>query len=334
MTDLHTSYLGLDLAHPIVASAGPTTGRIDSLLALEAAGAAAVVLPSLFEEDVVEAAARSHAVHSTGADVFAEAVSHLPELGGPDAIDRAVERVAAAKAHLSIPVIASLNGITPGAWLGYAQTLADAGADALELNLYIVAADEHDHAAAIERRCVDVVTAVRDTVQLPLAVKVGPYFTALTHLASQLSDAGADGLVLFNRFAQPDIDLDELDVVPGLTLSDSDDLRVPLRWIAILHGVIGGSLACSGGVHTAADAVKAVLAGADVVMTTSGVLRNGPGHITTLRDGLAAWLDERDYESVAQARGSVSRRAVTDPDVYERAHYVAALRRATDRLWY
>ncbi len=334
MIDLTTEYLGLELANPIVASAGPLTARIETLIELEAAGASAVVLPSLFEEDIVAAATRSHAVHSTGYEVFAEATTHLPELGGPDAIDRAVARVETAKARLTIPVIASLNGVTAGAWTGYASALADAGADALELNLYFVAADAHGHAAAIERRCVDVVRMVRDAVSIPLAVKVGPTFTAFAHLAAELDDAGASGLVLFNRFVQPDIDLDALDVITHMRLSDSEDLGPSLRWIAILHGVVGCSLACSGGVHTPEDAVKATLAGADVVMSTSALLRNGPGHVAALREGMASWFEAREYTSIAQARGSVSRGAVANPDVYERSQYVAALRRASDQLWY
>lgn len=334
MTAMQTRYLGLDLAHPVVASAGPLTARIETLEQLEAAGAAAVVLPSLFEEDIVEAAQRNHAIHSVGAHVFAEASSLLPELGGPDAVDRAVALVSDAKARLSIPVIASLNGISDGAWVAYAQALVDAGADALELNVYFVAADEHDHSDAVEKRYVDVVRAVRDTVRVPLAVKIGPYFSALSHFAGKLTDAGADGLVLFNRSVQPDIDLDSLDVLPGITLSDSSDLRLPLRWIAILHGVLGCSLGCSGGVHTPDDAVKAVLAGADVVMTTSALLRHGPEQIGVLRSGLHEWLAAHEYRSVDEARGSVSRRAVAHPDVYERAQYVAALRRASEHIRY
>lgn len=332
--DLRTEYLGLELAHPLVASAGPLTARVETLVALEAAGAAAVVLPSLFEEDLVDAARRSHAIHSIGSESVAEATTHLPELGGPDALERAVTRVEAAKARLSIPVIASLNGVSPGAWTTYAAVLADAGADALELNLAFVAVDEHDHSAAIEQRCIDVVRSVREAVSRPIAVKIGPSFTALAHLAGQLTDAGADGLVLFNRLVHPDLDLDELEVRSTMSPSTSDDLHVPLRWVAILHGVVGCSLGLSGGVHTPEDAVKAVLVGADAVMTTSALLRHGIDHVGRLRDGLAAWLAARDYESVAEARGSVSRHSAGDPDAYERSQYVAALRRASERLWY
>ena len=328
---LQTGYLGLDLAHPVVASAGPLTGSLDSLRRLEDAGAAAVVLPSLFEEDVVEAARRTHELHSRGVGVFGEAATYLPELGGPDALERAVDLVAQAKTALSIPVIASLNGVSNGGWLAYAQDLVGAGADALELNVYFVAADPHDHGAAVEARLVELVAAVRDTVRVPLAVKLGPSFSALAHFAGELSDAGADGLVLFNRFVQPDIDLDTLEIETTFPLSTSDDLRLPLRWIGILHGLLGCSLACSGGVHTPDDVVKAILAGADVVMTTSALLERGPEHLTALRDGTAAWFERNEYESVDQARGSVSRRAVPEPDAYERAQYVAALRRASHR---
>lgn len=329
---MQTAYLGLDLAHPLVASASPLTGRVESLQRLEDAGAAAVVLPSLFEEDVVDAARLSHELHSRGVGVFGEATTYLPELGGPDALERAVDLVAQAKAALGIPVIASLNGVSNGGWLAYAQELVDAGADALELNVYFVAADAHDHGAAVESRLVELVAAVRDTVRVPLAVKLGPSFSALAHFAGELNDAGADGLVLFNRFVQPDIDLETLEVETAFPLSTSDDLRMPLRWIGILHGLLGCSLACSGGVHTAEDVVKAILAGADAVMTTSALLEHGPERLTALRDGAVAWFERNEYESVDQARGSVSRRAIPEPDVYERAQYVAALRRASRTL--
>jgi len=330
--DLSTSYLGLSLASPVVASAGPMTGRTETLRRLEDAGAAAVVLPSVFEEDVLHASGELQAVLEQGTDAFAEAQTYLPEMGdfehGPE---RALRLLEAAKQQLSIPVIASVNGSSAGGWTSYAKQLEDAGADALELNVYFIASDALVTPAQVRERYLGLVRAVREAVSVPLAVKVGPYFDATANTAAELQRAGADGLVLFNRFYQPDIDLETLDVAPTLDLSTSADLRLPLRWIAILYGQVPCSLAASGGVHTPDDVVKVLLAGADVAMSTSAVLRNGPEHIGVLRDGLAAWLAEHDYESVAQARGSVSRGAVPNPDAYERANYLAVLRRATDR---
>ena len=333
MVNLRTRYLGLDLACPIVASAGPVTQHLETLERLEAAGAGAVVLPSLFEEEIVQAAASVHRVLSQGAESSPEARSYLPELPAYDTgPERYLQLVADAKDRLQIPVIASLNGSTPGGWLRYARDLADAGADAIELNVYFVAADVAHTPHEVEARYLELVAAVRGAVSVPLAVKVAPYFSAMAHTAARLVDAGADGLVLFNRFYQPDIDLETLDVLPDVSLSTSTDLRLPLRWIAILRGHVRAGLAISGGVHDPEDVVKAVLAGADVAMTTSALLRNGPEHVTTLRRGLGDWLDSREYDSVAQACGSVSRQAVPDPDVYERANYVAALRRASARF--
>lgn len=332
MTDLATRYLGLELAHPVVASAGPLTGRIETLVQLEEAGAAAVVLPSLFEEDIERASRRIDAILTQGTESFGEALTYLPEV--PDLAvgpDRYLELVSEASSLLSIPVIASLNGTTTGGWVRYAKTLADAGADAIELNAYFVAADPDQSAADVERRYLELVEAVREAVTIPLAVKMSPYLSALAHTAVQLDAAGADGLVLFNRFYQPEIDLETLDVSPTLDLSMPGELRLPLRWVALLAGRVGCSLALSSGVHTSYDVVKAVLAGADAVMSTSALLLHGPSHVTVLRDGLATWLAEREYVSVAEARGSVSRRAVADPDAYERANYLEVLRRATER---
>lgn len=329
--DLRTDYMGLRLTHPIVASAGPLTGRVETLVALEAAGAAAVVLPSLFEEDVIEAAHRVQRLHSQ--PVSLEASTYLPDLGGPDPLERALALVAAAKACLHIPVIASLNGTSSGGWLRYGRHLVEAGADALEVNIYAVAANPYDRPGVIESHYLGVVASLGQQVDVPIAVKTSPFVSAMASFANDLVDAGANALVLFNRFVQPDIDLDTLDVTSTLHLSTSDDLRLPLRWIGVLHGIVDASLACSGGVHTAADATKAVLAGADVVMTTSALLRHGIGRIGELRDGLYDWLAAHDYESVAQARGSVSRDRALDPDAYERAQYVAALRRGRAGEW-
>ncbi|MGZ4676603.1 MAG: dihydroorotate dehydrogenase-like protein [Acidimicrobiia bacterium] len=332
MTDLRTSYLGLDLAAPVVASAGPLTGHLDSLHALVQAGAAAVVLPSLFEEDVVRSLQEYERIAAAGTHSFAEALSYLPDIElDPTGLDRHVALVETAARELDVPVIASLNGVSIGGWTEYARVLTDAGADALELNVYAVAADGHDTAAAVEDRTVELVHAVRDVTTKPLAVKLSPFYTATAHVARRIVDAGADGLVLFNRFFQPDIDLETLTVRPSTTLSTPAELPLRLRWIALVHGRIHASLAVSGGVHDATDVVKVLLAGGDVAMTTSALLRHGPAHVRTLLDGLTAWLDGREYESVAQLRGSMSAQAVPDPDAYERAAYVETIHHFADR---
>ncbi len=326
MTDLGTRYLGLDLRSPLVASASPLTGTLDGLRRLEDAGAAAVVLPSLFEEQLTHEALEIDRILATGAESFPEALSYFPEMRdyntGPD---RYLELVARAKEALAIPVIPSLNGVTPGGWVHHATLLEEAGADAIELNVYLVATDPEVSGAEVERRYLEVVGSVRAAVRIPLAVKVGPFFSSIPAMAREMVAAGADGLVLFNRFYQPDLDLGTLDVVPHLVLSGSDELRLPLRWIAILHGNVGCSLAATTGVHTAEDALKVLLAGADVAMTTSALLRHGPDHLRRVQASMAEWLDDHEYDSVAQLRGSVSRRAAADPAAYERANYLRTL---------
>jgi dihydroorotate dehydrogenase (fumarate) len=325
--DLRTNYLGLSLAHPVVPSASPVTADMDHLLRLAEAGAAAVVLPSLFEEQVEhEAMAMYHGTEwSSGS--FAEAADgYFPEMNdyntGPDSY---LELIRAAKAELSIPVIASLNGTTRGGWTLYAKVLADEGIDALELNIYLVAADQTISGNEIEGRYLGLVESVRRVVDVPLAVKVGPFFSSMAHMAERLVSAGADGLVLFNRFYQPDIDLDRLEVVPNLVLSTPAELRLVLRWVAILHGRVNCSLAASTGVDGPVEAAKLLLAGADVVMMASALLRHGPERLRQTVDGLRAWLVEREYESLNQARGSLSQKSVADPFSYERANYMRTL---------
>jgi dihydroorotate dehydrogenase (fumarate) len=260
----------------------------------------------------------------------AESENYLPEiLDVATPTEQHLELVAEAKAALSVPVIASVNGVTTGGWVDYAARLVRAGADAIECNMYFVAADVGTRSFDVEHRYIDLVRAVRAAVDVPVAVKLSPFFNATASTAKAIIDAGADGLVLFNRFYQPDIDLETLEVTPTLTLSTSADLRLPLRWIAILRGQVPAFLALSSGVHTHEDVVKGILAGADAVMTTSALLRHGPGYAALLLDGVAHWLEEHDYESVAQARGSVSRSAAADPDAYERANYVEVIRRYT-----
>jgi dihydroorotate dehydrogenase (fumarate) len=327
VTDLYTHYMGLNLDHPIVASASPLTGSIDSLLALEEAGAAAVVLPSLFEEEIEHHASAfdHHAV--AGADFNVEASGgYLPDIDGDESgVEDHLDLVTRAKDELRIPVIASLNGTTDGGWTAYAKAFQDRGADALELNIYLVAADPDATGRAVEDRYLRLVDGVRAAVDLPLAVKIGPQFSSPANMARRLAEAGADALVVFNRFYQPDIDLRTLDVTPDLELSTSSEMRLTLRWIAIMAGRVDADLAATTGVHSAEDVVKLLLAGAQVTMMTSALLRHGPGHLTTVLDEVQRWFTERDYDSLQQARGSVSQTSVPDPVAFERANYMQTL---------
>jgi dihydroorotate dehydrogenase (fumarate) len=326
-SDLSTRYLGLDLAHPVMPSASPLTGDIDHIHALVEAGAPALVLPSLFEEQIEHNAMAVHHSLEMGADGFDETPEgFFPQLDdyntGPEDYLQLIRR---AKREAGVPVIASLNGTTPGGWTLYARILADEGVDALEVNTYQVAANVELTAAQVENGYIGLVESIKKVVDIPLAVKIGPYFSSTAHTARRLIDAGADGLVIFNRFYQPDIDIDALEVVPRLVLSDPAELRLVLRWLAILHGRVDADLAATTGVHTAEDAVKATLAGATVVMMASALLRHGPTRLTDVRDGLADWLERGEYESVAQARGSMSHQAVPDPSAFERAGYMQTL---------
>jgi dihydroorotate dehydrogenase (fumarate) len=324
--DLRTTYLGIELSNPLVPSASTLSSRIDTLKRLQEAGASAVVMQSLFEEQIEHDELEVHRVLETGAHSFPEALTYLPELEdyntGPDEYLRHLE---ATKRELEIPVIASLNGATLGGWVRHAKLIQDAGADALELNVYFVAADPALTSEDVERRYVELIAAVRETVSIPLAVKVGPYFSSMANMAGRIVEAGADGLVLFNRFLQPDIDLDSLTLDPTLHLSTSEELRLPLRWIGILHGKVRASLAATTGVHTTEDAVKLLLAGADVTMMASALFLHGPEHLATVLDGLGRWLDEREYTSIEQMKGSMSQAASSDPIAFERANYMQTL---------
>jgi dihydroorotate dehydrogenase (fumarate) len=324
--DLRTTYLGLELANPLVPSASTLSSRIDTLKRLEDAGAAAVVMQSLFEEQIEHEEVQTHRVLEVGVESFAEAASFFPELEeyntGPDEYLRHLE---ACKRELQIPVIGSLNGVSDGGWVRYAKLIQEAGADALELNVYFIAADPNETGPQVERRYLDLVTSVRENVSIPLAVKVGPYFSSMANMAGRLVEAGADGLVVFNRFVQPDIDLETLEVEQSLHLSTSLELLLGLRWIAILHGRVEASLAATTGVHTAEDALKLLLAGADVTMMASALFRNGPEHLGVVLDGITKWLDEHDYASVEQMRGSVSQRSVKDPVAFARSNYMQML---------
>jgi dihydroorotate dehydrogenase (fumarate) len=326
MIDLRTTYLGLELRSPVVASASPLTNHDDDLRALDDAGVGAVVLPSLFEEQLEHEAMAVHHMLETHADAFAEATSFFPELDdyntGPDRYLTHVER---ARRLVSAPVIPSLNGVSLGGWVRYAHLFEQAGADAIELNVYRVAADPRRSGAEIEDETVDLVGTVADAVSIPVAVKLSPHWSSLAHLAVRLAGAGAAGLVLFNRFYQPDLDLETLAPTPHLVLSTSDELRLPLRWIALLRGEIEVSLAATSGVHEWDDVAKVLLAGADVAMSTSALLLHGPGHVAALLDGLRSWMAEHEYTSVRQLVGSAAAATGPDPAGYERANYVSTL---------
>jgi len=323
--NLATTYLGLALPHPLMPGASPLVDDLDMVRRLEDAGAAAIVMHSLFEEQITaeEQAAAQVAGHG---DSFGEALSYLPGTPpfalGPD---RYLEQLRRIREAVAVPVIASLNGVTASGWLEYARLLEQAGAHALELNVYHVATDPTETAAAVEARVLDVLRAVRAAVRIPLAVKLSPFYSALGHLAQELDLLGADGLVLFNRFYQPDIDPEVLEVVPALQLSDSSELRLRLRWLAILHGRVRLGLGASGGVHTGLDALKAVMAGAHAVQLVSALLRRGPEHLAVVRADLTHWLEEHEYESLAQARGSMSLFRCPDPAAFERANYLHVL---------
>lgn len=328
--DLSTRYLGLDLRNPLIASASPLTATVDSLRRLEDAGAAAVVLPSLFEEQIEHDEMATHDLMLSGAEVSPEARGFFPELASTgSATEKYLQLIADAKKALAVPVIASLNGYTPGGWTHYARQFEMAGADAVELNVYFLATDLADTSAAVEQRYIDLVASVCSEVRVPVAVKVAPYFSAMANMARRLVDTGAAGLVLFNRFVQPDIMLDELEVASHLVLSTSDELRLALRWIAILHGRVDASLAATGGAHTTDDVLKLLLAGADGVMLASSLLQKGPGHIATLLQGIEAWMTAREYSSVRQLKGSLSQLSCPDPAAFERSNYMKALKSYT-----
>jgi dihydroorotate dehydrogenase (fumarate) len=324
--DLTTTYLGLSLPHPIVASASPLSATVDGICRLAEAGAAAVVLPSLFEEQIDDDA--NHLDHYLGyaADSFAEAISYFPEAEqyriGPEEY---LERIVKARAATDVPIIASLNGVSAGGWTDYAKLIEEAGAHALELNVYYIPTDLHLTGSNVEKMYLDVLKEVRQTVSIPVAMKLSPYFSATANMASRLADAGADGLVLFNRFYQPDFDLDSLTVTPHLVLSSGWELRLPLRWVAILHGRVPVDFAITSGVHSYEDALKAVMAGASVVMVASELLQHGIGRLGEIVHGMTVWMTEHEYESVAQMRGSMSQMCVAEPAAFERANYMKVL---------
>jgi dihydroorotate dehydrogenase (fumarate) len=331
--NLSTRYLGLELRNPIVASASPLTGSVDSMKRLQDAGIAAVVLPSVFEEQVEHEEMAAHNQMLYGSESSPEAHGFFPEMPQyVSGVDQTLKLIGDAKKALEVPVIASLNGHTPGGWTRIAKQFVDAGADAVELNVYFLATDATDTGAEIENRYLDLVASVKQICPVPVAVKVSPYFSAMANMAARLVGAGADGLVLFNRFVQPDILLDELEVAPRLVLSTSEELRLALRWIAILNGHVKASLAATGGAHTGDDVLKLLLAGADCVMIASALLKHGPAHVAAMLRGVEQWMSERDYVSVKQLRGSLSQRACPDPEAFERANYMKALKTYTSEF--
>jgi dihydroorotate dehydrogenase (fumarate) len=327
MTDLTTTYLGKMLCSPLVCSSSPLCEDVGQLRKMEDAGAGAVVLHSLFEEQIRREGLDLDQFLDQSTHSYAEAISYFPEMNsynlGPDGY---LEHVRRAKAALGVPVIASLNGSTPGGWTDYARLIEEAGADALELNVYYLPTDPGRCGAGVERQYEELVRAVRSCVTIPVAVKLSPFFTAPVEFARRLTKAGADALVLFNRFYQPDFDLEALEVVPSLRLSDPSELLLRLHWVAILYGAVTADLAVTGGVHSGADALKAMMAGARVAMLTSALLRHGVDHLKAVRSEMVRWMEEHGYTAVRLMQGSMSLRSVADPGAYQRANYMRVLR--------
>lgn len=324
--DISTKYLGLNLKNPIIPSASPLSKDIGNIKEMEDAGAAAVVLYSLFEEQIEQDSLELHHHMTAHTDSYAEAINYFPEISdikfGPEEYLKHIQKV---KEAVNIPVIASLNGKSLGGWTNYAKKIQEAGANALELNIYLLATDTTKSCADIDRLYVDIVKAVKKAVKIPVAVKLSPFFSSVAWMAKQLDDAGADGLVLFNRFYQPDIDLENLEVVPNVILSTPFASRLPLRWIAILYGRIKADLAATRGVMSAEDVLKMTMAGASATQMFSTLVKNGIGHIATVLNDLQRWMEEHEYESLEQMRGSMSHKSVANPAAFERANYMKIL---------
>ena len=326
MTDLSTEYLGLKLKNPLVPSASPLSKHLDTARHLEDAGASALVMHSLFEEKIAEEDGKFTRFFQHQSLGHGEADSFHPVPGDYHSYEEDyIEHLETLKSSLGIPVIASLNGVTPGGWVDYAQALQTAGADALELNVYYIPASSREDGREVEDRYVEILTLLREKISIPITMKLSSQFSSVANFAHRLEQAGADGLVLFNRFYQPDIDLETLEVVPRLELSTSEESLLRIRWIAILYGRIHTSLAITGGVHNVPDVVKALLAGADVTHMCSALLRRGPGHLAVVLRALEEWLDEREYESVEQLKGSISQCNATDSAAFLRSNYVRVL---------
>ncbi len=324
--DLTTTYMGMTLKHPIVPSASPLSRNLDSIRRLEDAGAAAIVMYSLFEEQIASESLMLDHYLTYGTESFAEALSYFPRMEnynvGPHEY---VDLVRSAKEAVDIPIIGSLNGISTGGWIEYARYIEDAGADGLELNIYYIPTDPFMDSAEVEQMYLDVVHDVKKTVTIPVAVKVGPYFSSFANMAMRLKQAGADALVVFNRFYQPDLDIEELNVAPNLMLSNSYEMRLPLRWVAMLYGRVPVDMAITSGVRTYEDVLKGMMAGANVTMLASELLRNGEQRIGALVQEVTQWMEEHEYESIKQMQGSMSQRNVAEPAAFERANYMKVL---------
>lgn len=333
MVDLSTTYLGLQLKNPIVASASPLSKKVDSVRRLEDAGASAVVMYSLFEEQIIHESNALDFFLSSGTESFAEALTYFPEMEkynvGPEEY---LELLSKLKKAVDVPIIGSLNGISTGGWVNYAHRIEQAGADALELNVYNIPTDPEMTSAELEQSYIDLVVDIRKKIHIPLAVKLSPYFTSPVNLALRLVKAGVNGLVLFNRFYQPDLDIETLEVTPSLSLSTSDDLLLPLRWTAIFYGRVQADLALTSGVHTCQDVLKAVMAGANVAMLASELIAHGVVRVSQLLDEMGKWMQEYEYASVKQMCGSMSQKAVAEPAAFERANYMKALTSYDNRL--
>lgn len=324
--DLRTHYMGLELRSPFIVGASPLSRELDTARELEDRGAGALVVHSLFEEQIEQEELSTHHHLAVHEDSHAEAISYFPEpmefVRGPDAY---LEHLSRLKSSLSIPVIGSLNGTTPHGWTRYAASMQQAGADGIELNVYHVATDPDEDPRAVEQRYIDVLEAVRGEVTIPVAMKLSPFFSAPVFMARKLDEHGAAGLVLYNRFYQPDLDLEELAVTPSLSLSTSEALRLRLRWLAAVFPRVGCSLAASGGVHTARDAIKAIMSGASAVQLVSALLKNGPAHLARMRTEMAEWMVENEYDSVRHMTGCMSLTRCPNPAEYERVNYMAVL---------
>jgi dihydroorotate dehydrogenase (fumarate) len=326
MIDLTTSYMGLALKNPLVPAPSPLCMELANLRAMEDAGAGAVVLHSLFEEQINIESQELNKNLTQGAESYSEALSYFPDLQhyklGPEEY---LEHVRRAKEALEIPVIASLNGVSSGGWIDWAKKIEQAGADGLELNIYFIPTDPSVSGVQVEGMYADLVGDVRRSIEIPVAVKIGPYFSAMVHMAQRLARAGADALVLFNRFYQPDFDLETLAVTPNLVLSDPGELRLRLRWVAILYSHVNADLAITGGVHSHLDVLKSMMAGANVAMMASALLQRGIGHLTAVLGDLTRWMEEKEYASIRQMQGSLSQQAVAEPAAFERANYMHVL---------
>ena len=324
--DLSTTYMGLKLKNPIVPSSSPLSQTVESVKKMEDAGAAAVVVYSLFEEQITHESGELNFYLTNGTESFAEAISYFPEQEKFYLTPyQYLDHIADLKKAVSIPVVGSLNGVSSGGWIKYARNIEEAGADAIELNIYYIPTDPKVTAIDVENLYIDVIKDVKKHVKIPVAVKLSPFFTSMANMANKLDDAGADALVLFNRFYQPDFDLEKLEVVPNLILSTNWEMRLPLRWISILHGNVKASLALTSGIHSSDDVIKTMMAGGDIAMIASELLQNGTNRIKDLLDGVKKWMEEKEYSSISEMKGSMSQKKIAQPSAFERANYMKTL---------